>query len=260
MIIRFDQDTPVELAGCKGNNLSRMFRAGLPVPRGVCVTYGEPGNGLNRALAELNAGSFAVRSSAVHEDACDASFAGMLLSRLNVPADDVPSTLEDIWKSASDAAAASYSQRLDVPRSARTAAVVQEFIPAEASGVLFTQDPQTGERHRIVEGSWGLGPGVVEGLVRPDRWVVREDGTVISSIIADKDIAIAPAGRSGITQVPVDPSCRRRPCLNPESLKQLSRLAAECERLFARPQDIEWALFDNQVWLLQSRPITRLHK
>jgi pyruvate,water dikinase len=56
--------------------------------------------------------------------------------------------------------------------------------------------------------------------------------------------------------MPVDPACRRRPCLSPDYLQQLSRLAVECERLFGSPQDIEWAVCDNRVWLLQSRPIT----
>src|SRR5262249_48890526 len=123
-------------------------------------------------------------------------------------------------------------------------------------GVLFMRDPLSGAAHFIVEACWGLGSGVVEGLVRPDRWIISDKGILTSSHIADKDIAVVPGEHGGTKQVQVDPSCRRRPCLDLEFLQQLSRLAAACERLFGGPQDIEWAVADRRVWLLQSRPIT----
>jgi len=262
VIVGFDQVAPVELVGRKGHNLTRMWQAGLPIPPGFCVTcdgiekvgFAE----LNRALADLGPGAFAVRSSAIQEDATDASFAGMLVSRLNVTATEgVLSTLREIRNSAVAPAIVGYSRRLNVPHSSRIAAVVQVFLTAQASGVLFMRDPRTAAAHFVVEGCWGLGPGIVEGLVRPDRWMISsEDGTVISSEVADKDIAIVPREQGGVTQMPVDAACRRRPCLTVEWLHQLSRLAAECDQLFGAPQDIEWAVWDNRIWLLQSRPIT----
>ena len=118
------------------------------------------------------------------------------------------------------------------------------------------RDPLTGVHQTIVEASWGLGSGVVEGLVRPDRWVLSTDGSIISSHIADKDIAVVQNEHGGTKEMPVDASCRRRPCLDVAVLRQLSMLAVDCERLFGSPQDIEWAVADNRVWLLQSRPIT----
>jgi pyruvate,water dikinase len=117
-------------------------------------------------------------------------------------------------------------------------------------------DPQGGASHIVVEACWGLGPGVVEGLVRPDRWIITADGTVLSSHIADKDIAIVPGVQGGTTQIAVSSACRRRPCLSLESLQQLAQLAAQCEELFGNPQDIEWAVCADRLWLLQSRPIT----
>jgi pyruvate,water dikinase len=261
MILRFDQELPVEIAGHKAHNLSRMWQAGLPVPPGFCITWEEIDNigscELDRALAELGAHAFAVRSSAIQEDALDASFAGMLLSRLNIrDTAGVLLALQEIRNSAAAPAALGYSRRLNVLHSPQAAAVVQAFLAAEASGVLFMRDPRMSARYLDVEACWGLGPGVVEGLVRPDRWIISADGTVISSHIADKDIAIVPTEHGGTTQTAVDPACRRRPCLSLGSLHQLSRLAAECERLFGSPQDIEWAVWDKRVWLLQSRPIT----
>ena len=261
MILGFEQETPIEAAGRKGHHLSRMWQAGLPVPPGFCVSWDgieSPDRAeLNRTLSRLGAAAFAVRSSAVQEDASAASFAGILLSRLNVTtAEDVLSALADIRKSALSPHAVGYSQRRNVGSSLRIAAIVQTFVAAEASGVLFMRDPVTGADHIVVEACWGLGPGTVEGLVRPDRWVLSPDGTVVTSQIADKDIAVVPNPYGGTTQAPVEPSRRRRPCLSVESLQQLSGLAAQCEELFGSSQDIEWAVWADRVWLLQSRPIT----
>jgi len=262
MILGFHRNVPVDIAGRKGHNLSRMWQAGLPVPPGFCITCDEihtlSSSELNRVLVELGATHFAVRSSAIQEDTTGASFAGMLLSRLNISADGVFSAIQEIRDSILAPAARNYSQRLNVQAPPRIAAIVQTFLPAEASGVLFMRDPGTAAGHFVVEGCWGLGPGVVEGLVRPDRWIVSAEGVVISSQIADKDIAVVPGPHEGTAQIPVDPSCRRRPSLSVESLHQLSQMAAECERLFGSPQDIEWAVRDGRVWLLQSRPITSL--
>jgi pyruvate,water dikinase len=76
------------------------------------------------------------------------------------------------------------------------------------------------------------------------------------SHIADKDIAIVPGETGGTKEVAVDPACRRRPCLSRAALQRLSGLADACEQLFGSPQDIEWAVAGEDVWLLQSRPIT----
>lgn len=261
MITGFHEEGLPERIGRKGHNLSRMWRAGLPAPRGFCVTWDAiesiDASELNSALAELGAHAFAVRSSAVEEDAVDASFAGMLLSRLNLTStEDILAALADIRKSALAPAALDYSRRRNLPCPIRVAAVVQAFVPAEASGVLFMRDPE-GERGRfVVEACWGLGTGVVEGLVRPDRWVISAAGEIASSHIADKDIAIVAGPGGGTTQMQVDASCRRRACVSPEALRDLSRMAAKCEQLFGRPQDIEWSVWDDRVWLLQSRPIT----
>jgi pyruvate,water dikinase len=260
VIIPFEHDAPNEAIGCKAFHLSRMWRAGLPVPAGFCVPWECMASlgiaDLNPVLADLG-GAFAVRSSSVQEDTMQASFAGILISRLNVAsASDVLTALSDIRQSALAPAAEGYAQRREVGRTLRVAAIVQTFIAAEASGVLFMRHPLTGAAQTVIEGSWGLGPSVVEGLVQPDRWVISRDGSVMESHIADKDVAIVPEARGGTVQTAVDPSCRRRPCLSPELLQQLSQLADACEQLFGSPQDIEWAVADNRVWLLQSRPIT----
>ena len=260
MIIDFSQETSIAVVGCKGHNLARMWQAGLSVPAGFCVAsdgMDSLNSDLNCALQRLESPAFAVRSSAIQEDDTHDSFAGILVSRLNIKsAEGVLAALWEIRKSTLAAAAASYSRRRNVPFRLRIAAIVQRFIPAEASGVLFMRDPVSGADQIVVEGCWGLGPGTVEGLVRPDRWVLSTDGRVVSSYIGDKDAAVVPNENGGTTHVHVDAARRRRPCLPPASLAELFRLAVECERLFEGPQDIEWAVAADDVWLLQSRPIT----
>jgi len=261
VIVGFEQEAPLDIVGCKGHNLSRMWRAGLPVPAGFCITWDSvetlDTHDLNCALTRLGAIAYAVRSSAVQEDAVSASFAGILLSRLNVTTTDgVLSVLHDIRESALAPAAEGYSQRRNVRSSLRVSVIVQTFVDADASGVLFMRDPLTGSRCIVVEACWGLGSGAVEGRVRPDRWTVSDDGTVTSSHIADKDVAVVSSEHGGTKETAVDPACRRRPCLEPDALRQLSQLATRCERLFGGPQDIEWAISGDRVWLLQSRPIT----
>jgi pyruvate,water dikinase len=261
MIVHFAEATSRDSVGCKAHNLAVMWQAGLPVPEGFCVTAAGINTldsaGLSCALARLQSNAFAVRSSAIEEDAIQDSFAGILASRLNVTTTaGVLSALADIRDSTLAPAAARYSQRRNRPSVLRIAAIVQSFVPADASGVLFMRDPLTGAAQVVVEGCWGLGPGTVEGLVLPDRWLMSAAGEVISSHIADKDVAVVPNETGGTIQRPVDSGRRRRPCISPVVLQQLARLAAECERLFRGPQDIEWAVSGEQVWLLQSRPIT----
>ena len=261
MIVGFEQNAPPDVVGCKGHNLSRMWQAGLPVPRGFCISWDAieslDTTDLDCALARLGATAFAVRSSAVQEDALSASFAGILLSRLNVTtAEGVRSVLTEIQKSALAPAAENYSQRRHVESSLRVAATVQTFIPADVSGVLFMRDPSTGAGNIVVEACWGLGSGVVDGIVRPDRWSISGLGEILSSSIADKDVAVVPQGGGGTKEIRVDPALRRRPCVNQDSLRELSVLARSCEKLINAPQDIEWAIAANHIWLLQSRPIT----
>jgi pyruvate,water dikinase len=259
MIIDFGRETPIVTAGRKGHNLARMWQAGLPVPAGFCIPCDfvddvDPAE-LDCALAKLAARTFAVRSSAICEDAVDMSFAGIFASRLHISAPQVLPAIEEVRNSVSASATAEYSQRLRMSSSPSMAVIVQAFVPAEASGVLFMRDPQSGEEHVVVEAAWGLGPAVVEGIVRPDRWILS-NGEIISEHIGDKDVAVVPDDAEGTIQKAVDFACRRRPSLDRNTLNELARIAVECERLFGAPQDVEWACCAGQVWLLQSRPIT----
>ena len=260
-IVWFDQEPNADQIGGKGFRLCRLTQAALPVPRGFCVTVMgmetvTPAD-IREALVQLGSKSVAVRSSAVEEDSGIASFAGIYTSRLNLfQVEEIVDALHEIRRSASSPAAAAYRLKRGITAEPRMAAVVQEFLNPDASGVLFMTDPLEGTRRIVVEGAWGIGESVVGGRVTPDRWVLSPHGNLISRTISDKDVATV-AYQNGITEIEVDSCRRKRPCLEEDSLGDLFELAVACENLFGGPQDIEWALALNRIWLLQSRPITR---
>jgi phosphoenolpyruvate synthase/pyruvate phosphate dikinase len=259
-VVWFDQPARADEIGGKGYKLCRLAYAGLPVPRGFCISASglesiSPGD-IELLLLQLGAHSVAVRSSAVGEDDDVASFAGIYSTRLNISnVKGILDALDEIGRSVMSPAAEAYRQRRAIRVKPKMAAIVQEFLNPEASGVLFMRDPLGGMRRIVVEGSWGLGEAVVGGRVTPDRWVLSPEGNIISMTISDKDVAIVPE-HNGTTEIEVDSVRRKQACLDENSLRQLMELAIACESLLGSPQDIEWATASNKVWLLQSRPIT----
>ena len=178
--------------------------------------------------------SFAVRSSATVEDAAGMSFAGQFESILNVHgADTLQDAIKACWLSFYSERALIYMARQRVPAEKVTMAVlVQEMVDASHAGVLFTNDPLTGATDRfVVEYVSGLGEGLVQGMVQPERLdIERRTGRVLTST--------------------------KNELLSSATLENLCDLARRTENLFGAPQDIEWALRDGSVFLLQSRPIT----
>jgi len=200
-----------------------------------------------------------VRSSASGEDGADASFAGQLITRLNVRGlEGVLSATIAVWASGQAESARRYRARLGITGETRVAVLIQELVPAEVAGVLFTCDPLSGRRDRwIVEASWGLGEAVVEGLVTPDRYTLTPGGALLARQLGSKEMAILPDAQGGTSQHPVgDPARGQQACLDGEALSELAALGAACEQLFGPRQDIEWALVGTRLLLLQCRPVT----
>ena len=187
--------------------------------------------------------SFAVRSSATVEDAAAMSFAGQFESILNVRgADALLDAIKSCWLSLFSERALVYLARQRMPaEKVRMAVVVQEMVDADHAGVVFTADPLTGATDRfVVECVSGLGEGMVQGNVQPERMVIeKRTGRVHADAVMLADKAV------------------RAPMLSSEILKNLCDLARRAERLFGSPQDIEWAQREGAVFLLQSRPITQ---
>ena len=136
------------------------------------------------------------------------------------------------------------------------AVVVQELVPADAAGVLFTADPMTGARDQmIVNAAWGLGEAIVGGQVTPDTILVDQaTGSVTERRLSDKPVmTVRTANGTREVPVPAEPSVGPS---SPTAAVELARLGVRVEALYERPMDIEWALHEGEIFLVQARPIT----
>jgi pyruvate,water dikinase len=303
----------LETAGGKGLNLSRLRRAGFPVPPGFIVSTAayrafvcgqepsasslaetisdalraaatdvpssleaasrairegfaagqipaEISAAIQSAYADLGRPPVAVRSSATAEDLPGLSFAGQQDTTLNVVGGDaLRRAVIDCWSSLWTARAIGYRARNGIDHQAVSlAVVVQEMVPSEASGVLFTANPLTGRRDEtVIDATFGLGEALVSGQVDPDHYVIGADGHIVSRSLGRKARAIH--GKPGGGTVTVDQDAAHRQALDDETILELVRLGHKAAGLFEAPQDIEWARAGGRLYLLQSRPITTLY-
>ena len=205
----------------------------------------------------------AVRSSANAEDLPGLSFAGQQETYLNVSGPEaLLEAVRNCWASLWTPQAISYRNEMGIESDAvAMAVVVQIMVPADVAGILFTANPATGERgEMIVNASFGLGEAVVGGQVTPDTFVVdRSTLKPKETMIGTKEQKIVSDGNQGTRLVDVDEGERDASSLPEKLLTELAELAARVEGHFGgQPQDIEWAVADGKLWLLQSRPITNL--
>ncbi|GAB3851687.1 phosphoenolpyruvate synthase [Dactylosporangium cerinum] len=213
------------------------------------------------ALARHGAdAAYAVRSSATAEDLPTASFAGQQDTYLNVVgAAEILRHVARCWASLFTERAVTYRLRNGFDhRKVHMAVVVQRMVFPDASGILFTADPVTGNRKvATVDAGFGLGEALVSGLVNPDVFQVR-DGEIVARSVAAKLRAVQPLPAGGTHEVAVDPQRRDQPALTDAQVVRLVRLGRRIEAEFGRPQDIEWCLADDDFQIVQSRPITTL--
>lgn len=232
-----------ELVGRKAAVLGELLRNGFPVPGGFVIpadALDSAERGLPDSMATTLAGvvaaidgPLAVRSSSAAEDTADSSYAGQYESIL-----DVIGTAE-LVEAVRTCVNSAYADRVAVYNAntggaaGRMSVLIQRLVDADAAGVAFTANPVTGDRDQVVINAVrGLGDRLVSGQSTADQWSVRAgearlDRDVERSITAAQAVAVA-------------------------------QLARRVEGYFGAPQDIEWAIAEGSVWLLQARPITAL--
>ena len=250
---------PVELSlvhdesrfGGKATSLGRSLRSKLPVPEGFGLEValvdeiarsGPAASETCEQLLRALGGRVAVRSSAIGEDARDASFAGQHTTILNATsATTLIHAIIEVRQSAHSVAALAYRERMKIGGPPRIAVVVQRLIDADCAGVLFTRNPTTGARERLIEAAWGL----------------DAQGQVLERSIGIKDIALRLHAGGGTTEVVVDAARVHEPALSDAALGELQRLTVLCESVFGEDLDIEWAFEADRPYLLQCRAITR---
>jgi pyruvate,water dikinase len=203
----------------------------------------------------------AVRSSATAEDSADASFAGMNASFTNVIGEQqVLDAIISCWASLYGQRAIAYRAHRKMAGRPAIAVVVQRMVPSEISGVMFTVDPASGDTGTLViEAVLGQGEAIVSGMVEPDTYLVGRTGpTVLSTRIGNQQFAIGRGPDGADQRVDLDPATAAQRILTDDRILEIARLGIATEQHYGRPQDIEWAIADDQVFLVQSRPITTL--
>lgn len=217
---------------------------------------------IEATLVDFQVDAFAVRSSATAEDLPTASFAGQHETYLNVSSVDVLNRIRDCMASLYTQRAVTYRLRNVVPSSdVALAVVVQAMVDADVAGVLFTADPVTENRHvASIEANYGLGESIVAGDVSADNIRVdRESGEILSYDIGEKSIRVQSREWGGIEHTEVEADAHQDRALSEEQIHRLVEAGAEIEELFGSPQDIEWAFLNDELFILQSRPITSLY-
>jgi rifampicin phosphotransferase len=235
---------------------SAQIRAAFSV--GVIPT--EVASAIRAAVDELRDIPVAVRSSATAEDLPDLSFAGQQDTYLNViGAQEILKAVSSCWSSLWTARAIAYRLRNHIPQDqVALAVIVQEMVPSDASGVMFTANPLTGLRNEtVIDATFGLGEALVSGQVEPDHYVVDiYRDAVVSKTLGSKEQVTRARPGGGVEQVREDASTRQ--ALTDPQILQLAGQGRSIQREYGFPQDIEWAFAAGRCYILQSRAITSL--
>lgn len=291
------RDAELTQVGAKAYNLGRLARWGLPVPTWTVVpadafrrhvnkdvaATDETGipetildtpiateleTALHQAVDELqwHQTKLAVRSSAIGEDSESHSFAGQLDSFLYVKTTDLAETIKRVWASAYSERAVAYRRRSGLTaESVAVAVVIQEMVDADVSGVAFGMDPVSGDRCAVVVSAvYGVGEGLVSGRLEADTFTVRrieaphQIEVERSVVTKSKQLVLDHRSGSGTQEIAVPPEQSNRASLDHSQLLKIDALTRRLGKHFGKPQDIEWALCADRVFLLQSRPVTTL--
>lgn len=258
--------------GGKGASLGEMLDAGIPIPPGFCITasafkafYGKkmPRSFISEILLQfdrLETKRVAVRSSAVAEDSQSASWAGQLESYLNVTRDGLIKNIKKCWKSIHSPRANAYAEKEGVSEDKKlVSVVVQKMVDSDFSGVMFSVNPINQNRGEImVESAYGLGEGIVQGLVTPDNFIISKKRLqIIKKTINSKNKQVIYEGGSTIEKK-VGQNLKDKQSISDVQVVQLAKLAVKIEKHYKVPQDMEWVVEGKDIFIVQSRPITTL--
>ncbi|AKA68075.1 PEP/pyruvate-binding domain-containing protein [Clostridium scatologenes] len=204
----------------------------------------------------------AVRSSATTEDLLEASFAGQQETFLNVyKIEDVFDKIKRCWASLWTTRAIKYRQQMGFDKEKISIAiVVQIMIEGQISGVLFTVNPTTNSKNEImINSAYGLGEGVVSGTVTPDTYIcLKNKSKVLKKYKGSKEISIVYDNVKGIKSIENSKEKRDAFTLNENYIKKLVSTGIDIEKYYGFPQDIEWTIKNDNLYILQARAITTL--
>ena len=293
-------ESNTNLVGAKAASLAEMKRSGINVPDGFLVTTeaykaflihnelthlltnimitkeesvtlreqiknceipDDVFNEIIEAAANLTKNDFfAVRSSAVGDNSVFASFAGQQDTFLNVSGEEsLKNTILGCFASLFTDKVI-YHRIQNSVKLAEMAVIIQEMIPAHIAGVMYTSDPDTGNRDIIsIDASFGLGSSIVSGYAEPDIYKFDKNYMLIlNKMINQKKKAVLPLSEGGTTQVDIPKDHMNDPAISDDTIKKLGDIGIKIEGLFNVPQNIEWCMDNRDIYIVQARPITSL--
>lgn len=273
----------VSSIGGKGYNLMLMDGMNMPVPKWEVVPQNVVANiigkekvsnekalkliddyqfdasfkaEIKQAFGNISDKLFAVRSSALQEDGVNASFAGQFDTFLYINAVDIPAKIKEIWKSTLNDHVLTYYKENNLRHSFAIAVLVQEMIDPDVSGVAFGINPTSGnpEEH-VICSVYGVGEGLVSGELDADTFII-ENKAIKSQEIANKLNLLGKNQKGGTIKSEVPISQQLIPSLSTAELILISEKLIQLGEHYKHPQDIEFAFANEQLYLLQARPVT----
>lgn len=250
--------------GGKGASLGEMVQFGIPIPLGFVISVTNSTQFSETEILEaydaLDAERVAIRSSAVGEDSSQASWAGQLETYLNVSRENIIGKVKDCLNSIKSDRVSIYAKEQKITKDKlMVAVVIQKMVDSKVSGVLFTVNPVTGEDEIMLEAGYGLGEMIVQGSITPDNFILDKSSLKIKS----KNIQVQESMmvfQDGVNkEIPVTEDKKGEQKISDVDIIKLGELAVRIEKHYGVPQDIEWALDqEDKIWILQARPITTL--
>lgn len=274
--------------GGKARNLFRLKEIGLNVPEWIVIPQEElsaiipleiqqssysvitnyidgltiPKEFIDKIVSEFsNVMFFAVRSSAIDEDGSDFSFAGQFESHLFVAKEDLAENIKKVWKSAFSERVFQYRNNNKLEHKFGIAVIVQKMINADAAGVAFGINPANGDRNeKIISSVYGLGEGLVSGELDSDNFIIKDNSITPQLAVKTEKITMDSSVTGGTKKVAIDENKQKLPTLSNGQLLEIAGVLDTCYHEYGKPQDMEFAVAEGKIYLLQARPITNLHK
>ncbi len=201
-----------------------------------------------------------VRSSASAEDLSDTSFTGQLDSFINIKGNnELIEYVKKVFASIFTARAIYYIRKKGFDDFVSPSVIVQKMISSDKAGAIFSQDPRTQEGI-LIEAVYGQGKGLISGKIKPDQYKLSDELEILKEKISDKKIAITRDGAGLTKTVQLTPERSNQRTLKTHEIKQLAEYAKKIEQHYEKPQDIEFAIENDKIFILQTRAITTSKK
>jgi len=204
----------------------------------------------------------AVRSSATTEDLADASFAGQQESFLNIKGKtELLTNIKKCFASLFTPRAVYYRHKKGYEHvKASLAVVIQKMVDSDKSGVIFSKDPTNNTEDIILEAVFGLGEGIVSGTITPDKYVISRELKILDKQISDKKIAITRSSSGTQEIVKLKEERSKQQVLKDYEIRKLAEISLKLEEHYKKPQDIEFAVEGEEIFIVQTRAITTIGK